>query len=148
MALTREIIETSSDHLDSVAKLIIISLIRELDTYRCYANIFAARLSPAIDAAEGTIKARMLNGLLREIESLGIGEVELDDRDGLKWSQIKEREALVRQMFDILFDSAADIGKGASNVVIKSKNVYGAISFGQRPNYTGTCGRYCTCGRC
>ena len=147
MALTREIIETSSDHLDSVAKLVIVSLIRELEFYRAYAAIFATKLEPAIDAAEGTLKARMLNGLLKEIESLGIGEFEIKgDREGLWYSQAKERDALVRQMFNVLFDDAAETNLGS--VVTISKGNFGIASVGQRKNYTGTCGAYCACGSC
>lgn len=134
MALTREIIETSSDHLDNVAKLIVVSLVRELKEYQCHANIFNTRLDAAINSAEGTIKARQINGILREIENLGIGEVEIrGDRDGLWWSQMRERDALVRMLFNTLFDFGAEVGSGTGKTVVKDKGVYGVAAIGQRP---------------
>ena len=143
MALTREIIENSSDHLDEVGKLIVISLVRELEQYRKYATLFSGRLIPAIAGVEGTIKARQINGILKEIEKLGIGEVEIrgESKSGLWWSQIRERNALVEQLFTTLFDDALITGNGLDNVVVKAKGNYGIAAVGQRPYYTGIKGR-------
>lgn len=133
MSLTREIIETSSDHLDEVAKLIIISLIRECDIYKSYANILVSKIQPAIDAAEGTLKARQLNGILKEIEKLGIGEVEIQDtRDGVRWSQSKERYELVKQLLFTLLDVASLIGSGSDSVVVRARQNYGVAATRQR----------------
>lgn len=143
MALTREIIETSSEHIDEVAKLLVISLIRQLENYRLYANIFSAKLVPAIENVEGTLKARQINAILREIDKLGIGEVEIQDKDGVRWSQSKERQSLVFQLFTTLFDDSFLIGSGdRSNTVQVSKGNYGIAAIKQRPCY---CKSLCKC---
>lgn len=136
MALTREIIETSSNHLDEVAKVLIISLIRELDIYKAYATIFSSKLLPAIVAAEGTLNARKLNGLLKEIEKLGLGNIEINDpKEGLKYSQWKERQDLIYQMLNTLLDVSVLIGAGTGNEIVKTKGIYGVAAVKQRPCY-------------
>jgi hypothetical protein len=153
MALTRDKIREQDDGIDEVTKAQIITLIRQHDYYRINAANFSANLSSRIDAASGTVKGKMLNALMFEIDDLDVGMVSIrGDKDAVWWNQHTERQALVKEMLDVLFDEAAegsfiilengDIVTGASTTgAVPSQGNYGVAAVGQRPYYCSTCGR-------
>jgi hypothetical protein len=115
MALTTYLISQASDHLTEKEVQLWLLLFRKSTKYRAYAPIYSVGLEDKILATEGTIKARMLNALMKEIDDLGVGEVHIGgdqrtigagagDREGTHWSQPIEREALIDEALDVLFD--------------------------------------------
>jgi hypothetical protein len=156
MALTRDKIREQDSELDEVTIAQIITLIRQHDFYRLNATIFSSQLEGRINAASGTTKGKMLNALMFEIDDLNTGQVEIrGDSDAVWWSQHKERQALVKEMLDVLFDEAAegmlillengDIVSGTSTTgIVPSAGNYGTAAIGQRPYFSYICG---TCHR-
>lgn len=134
MALTSNVIANASDHLDELTKALLINYFRQNPVYRSNALLFSLDLVTKIDAAEGTIKARMLNATIAELDKLGIGEVEIrGDEDAVWWSQQREREALVTSAFLTLYDDIVDgAGSTTSDGVIPDRGLYGNFAVGQR----------------
>lgn len=107
MALTTYMIGQASDHLDEKHVQLWVLLIKKLPKYKEHAFIYAPLLEERISDTEGTIKARMLNGLMKEIDELGVGEVSIrGDDEGTHWSQTNERMALIEEAFELLFEDA------------------------------------------
>jgi hypothetical protein len=105
MALTTYLISQASDHLSDKHIQLWLLLFRRLPKYKEYAFVYADLLAPRLAEAEGTVKARMLNALMKEIDDLGVGEVSIQgDREGTHWSQTLERDTLIEEAFDVLFD--------------------------------------------
>lgn len=105
MAITSYMVAHASDHLSDKHKELWLFWFRKLDSYREYAFVYSDLLPTRLNAAEGTVKARMLNALMKEIDALGVGEVSIDgDREGTVWSQTKERLTLIQEALDVLFD--------------------------------------------
>jgi len=108
MALTTYLISQASDHLSEKHIQLWLLLFRKLPKYQEYAFVYSDSLQQRLTDAEGTVKARMLNALMKEIDDLGVGEVSIQgDREGTHWSQSVERTALIEEALDVLFD---DIG--------------------------------------
>lgn len=153
--ITSDKIRNASDHLTTIDKAILITWFRESDLYRKHALVFSGTLVSRVDAAEGTVKARMLNALIKEIDNLGIGQVEIrGDRDAVWWNQETERQALLGSALRVLFDDAVDGAGNFSEGVIPSVGLYGDAAVGQRPQLTtieggysrSCCGFYPYCG--
>lgn len=115
MALTTYLISQASDHLTEKEVQLWLLLFRKSAKYKAHAWVYSDGLQEKIEATEGTIKARMLNALLKEIDDLGVGEVHIGgdqrtigagsgDREGTHWSQTIERESLIDEALDVLFD--------------------------------------------
>jgi hypothetical protein len=115
MALTTYLISQASDHLTEKEVQLWLLLFRQSAKYKQYAWVYSDGLQAKIEATEGTIKARMLNALMKEIDDLGVGEVHIGgdqrtigagsgDRDGTHWSQTIERASLIDEALDVLFD--------------------------------------------
>lgn len=151
MAITTDLIRNSSDHLDEVVKATLITWFRQSDLYRNNAIVFSDLMISRIDATEGTVKARMINAVVKEIDKLGVGEVEIrGDRDAVWWNQAKERQALINTAFLILFDDVVEATGGLAEGVFIDRGLYGHFAVGQRPQFTQIGGRYttdCTCGK-
>lgn len=120
MALTTYLISQASDHLTEKEVQLWLLLFRKSAKYKQYAWVYSDGLQDKIEATEGTIKARMLNALLKEIDDLGVGEVHIGgdqrtigagagDREGTHWSQPIEREALIEEGLDVLFDDISTL---------------------------------------
>lgn len=143
MAITSDKVRNASDHLDDVTKALLVTWFRESDTYRANALVFSGDLVSRIDAAEGTIKARIINAVVKEIDNLGVGEVEIrGDRDAVWWNQHKERQALLTTAFLSIYDDLVDGAGSIIDGVIPSLGIYGDAAVGQRPQYTGIFGEY------
>ncbi len=109
----------ASDHLGEVQKGLWLVHFRRLPKYQANAAVYADTLLDKLDETEGTIKARMLNALMKEINDLGPGEVSIGaaskeipgagrgDRDGTYWFQTNERNSLIEEALAVLYD---DIG--------------------------------------
>ncbi len=115
MALTTYMISQASDHLSEKHVQLWLLLFRKLPKYKEYAFVYSETLEDRLTEAEGTIKARMLNALMKEIDDLGVGEVHIGgdqrtigagggDREGTHWSQTIERLTLIEDGLDVLFD--------------------------------------------
>jgi len=118
MALTTYLISQASDHLSDKHIQLWLLLFRKLPKYKEYAFVYSDTIESRLAEAEGTIKARMLNALMKEIDDLGVGEVHIGgdqrtigagagDREGTHWSQTIERLTLIEEGLDVLYD---DIG--------------------------------------
>ncbi|HNC59276.1 MAG TPA: hypothetical protein PLP33_27865 [Leptospiraceae bacterium] len=136
MAITSDKVRNSSDHLTDLDKALLITWFRQSDVYRNNALVFSSTLVSRIDSAEGTVKARIINAVIKEIDKLGVGEVEIrGDKDAVWWNQSKERQALLMTAFLTLYD---DIVDGAGSILegyIPGLGIYGVASVGQRPQY-------------
>ena len=75
MALTTDLINKASDHLAEKHIQLWLMLFRQLPRYKQYAYVYSASIETKLRAAEGTLQARMLNALMKEIDALGVGEV-------------------------------------------------------------------------
>ena len=73
MALTTYLISQASDHLTEKEVQLWLLLFRQSAKYKQYAWVYSDGLQAKIEATEGTIKARMLNALMKEIDDLGVG---------------------------------------------------------------------------
>lgn len=105
MALTSYLIAQASDHLDEKIAQLWLLLFRKLKKYQEYSFVYSPLVEERLQAAEGTIKARMLNALMAQIDELGVGEVAIKgDREGTHWNQTEERMALIQEGLDVLFD--------------------------------------------
>lgn len=145
--ITTDRVLNASDHLDDVTKAMWVVWFRQSDVYRKNAVIFSADLVSRIDAAEGTVKARILNAIAKELDILGVGEVEIrGDRDAVWWNQEAERQALLNTAFLALYDDIVD-GTGGTTIdgVIPSLGLYGDAAVGQRPQLTGIFGTAIKC---
>ncbi len=151
MAITTDLIRNSSDHLDEVVKATLITWFRQSDLYRNNAIVFSDLMISRIDAAEGTVKARMINAVVKEIDKLGVGEVEIrGDRDAVWWNQTKERQALINTAFLILFDDIVEATGGLAEGVFIDRGLYGDFAVGQREQLTGIGGQFarpCSCSK-
>lgn len=145
MALTTYLIAQASDHLTDKEVQLWLLLFRKSPKYREYAYVYSQDLEAKILATEGTIKARMLNALMEQIDDLGVGEVHIGgdqrtigagagDRDGTHWSQPIERLALIEEALDVLFDDISTLivpntGQTTDGQYVTSPNV---VMVGQR----------------
>lgn len=148
MAITTTQIAASSEHISTETKALFIVLFRSLDLYRNYATIFNPLMESRFASAEATVKAKMLNAVMTEINNLQTGEVEIrGDQDGVWWSQQRERQALITEAFHILFDDIVDVAGSGDGVdfIDPTIGVYGNSAVGQRPMYCGICGQYYSC---
>lgn len=120
MALTTYMVGQASDHLSDKHKALWVLLFKKLPKYQQYAYVYNDTLVQKLDDADGTIKARMLNALMKEIDSLGVGEVHIGgdirtvglgngDRDGTHWSQTIERLSLIEEGLDVLFEDISTL---------------------------------------
>lgn len=153
MALTRDQVINSSDILDSVSQNIYIVLFRSNDTYRQSATVFYADVATRLANASGTIKGRMLNALLDAIDKLGVGVVKIrGDKDGVQWSQEEERNNLITEALNVLYDPTVeglalpDNWQGYVNTTV---GLYGTAAVGQRALPCDPCTAFmCYCGAC
>jgi hypothetical protein len=108
MALTTYLISQASDHLGEKQIQLWLTLFRKLQRYKEFAFIYAPQMEQRLTDAEGTVKARMLNALMTQIDDLGTGEVSIrGDREGTYWSQPDERMALIDEGLDVLFEDVS-----------------------------------------
>lgn len=148
MALTSEMVRNASDHLTEVDKAMFIVMLKQSDLYRQYAISFSGNVVSRVDAAEGTVKARMINAIIKELDKLGVGVVEIrGDKDAVWWNQQKERQALLSTALYVLFDVDVEGagGDGTGSGIFPDRGVFGDIAVGQRPRYVSGCGHYTRC---
>lgn len=145
MALTTYLISQASDHLTEKEVQLWLLLFRKSSKYKQYAWVYSKDLKTKIEATAGTIKARMLNALMKEIDDLGVGEVHIGgdqrtigagsgDREGTHWSQTIEREALINEGLDVLFDDISTLIIPSSGAITNGYTTYmrSHVSSGQR----------------
>ena len=139
MALTTYLISQASDHLTEKEVQLWLLLFRKSAKYKQYAWVYSDGLQAKIEATEGTIKALMLNALMKEIDDLGVGEVHIGgdqrtigagsgDRDGTHWSQTIERESLIDEALDVLFDDINTLIVPSSGTITGSYRTSGVAS--------------------
>lgn len=105
--LSKAQITAASSTLDETDIAMITAVIRGSDKYKqnpAYYIDFVVR----IEDTDGSIQAKMLNAALSAIVDLGVGVVEIDQRrvggsDGLYYSQIAERNALIDYMIGAVY---------------------------------------------
>lgn len=176
MALTTYLISKSSDHITEKQIQLWLLLFRRLPRYRDYAVIYANDIHTRLSAANGTIKARMLNALMKEIDALGVGEVQLGSRtdavsrtlgtgtstrseshsrssgggsDPVYWSQGDERDSLINEALDVLYDDISLLIAANTTTTSTTSNYGRLAAVGQRDwtNAFFTCG-FCGCNTC
>lgn len=106
MALTTYAISQASDHLSEKSVKLWQVLFRKSTDYLDYISIYGDDcVEDKLLDLDGTIEARMLNALMKEIDELGVGEVSIAQRskEGLRWSQTDERMALIEEALHIVF---------------------------------------------
>lgn len=105
--LTKAQIIAASDSFDEIDLAMITAIVRGSEKYK--ANpAFYADLAAKLDEADGSPLAQMINAALAAIADLGIGVVEIDQRrvggsDGLYYSQINERNALIDYIIGTMY---------------------------------------------
>lgn len=105
--LTKAQIIAASDSFDEIDLAMITAVVRGSEKYK--ANpAFYADLAAKLDEADGSPLAQMINAALAAIADLGIGVVEIDQRrvggsDGLYYSQINERNALIDYIIGTMY---------------------------------------------
>lgn len=147
MAVTTQQVTAASEIITELTKQLLITHFRSLDLYRKHARIFYSMVPTRIDSASGTIRGKILNAVMAALDELGTGQVEIrGDESALWWNQEKERQALIKDAFLVIFDDIVDVAPdGTIDFINPSTGVYGLAATGQRPNYCGTCGYYKSC---
>src|SRR4051812_47850380 len=103
--LTKAQIAAASPNLDETDIQMLLTVIRNGASYKAN-SILYPDLEDRIEETSGTIKAQMLNAILDLLEVLGPGEVVLDGgSEGLRYSQTREREALVNYALAVIYDT-------------------------------------------
>lgn len=105
--LSKTQINDASATLDETDIAMIIAAVRITDKYKENPAYYADILTK-IEDADGTIQAKMMNAAMTAITDLGIGVIEIDQRrvggsDGLYYSQLLERSALVEYIIGVLY---------------------------------------------
>lgn len=109
--ISRAKIDAASSTLTETAITSLVSIVRMTARYKenpAYFSDLATRLG----AVNGSLKAKQLNAVLDELETLGVGEVEINQAqtvgtDGLVYSQIAEREGLIDYALGVLYEAFA-----------------------------------------
>lgn len=128
MALTSYLIRLASDHLSEVDIELWKTLFRSLPEYNEYAIVYSRQVDDALTSADGTLKARQLNALMKLIDELGPGEISIKaDADGLYYSMSAERLALILEAFNVIFES---INALTLPYLVSTP---GGVAVGQRP---------------
>lgn len=127
MALTSYLIRQASDHLSDVEIELWKTLFKALPDYNQYAIVYSKLVDDALISADGTLKARQLNALMKLIDDLGPGEISIKaDADGLFYSMPDERLAIIKEAFDVIFDSI-------NNLIVPFMSPASFVAVGQRP---------------
>lgn len=105
--LSKAQINAASAVLDETDIAMFTALIRGSDKYK-ENPMFYRDFVTLLEDADGTVQAQQLNAAMAAIEDLGIGVVEIDQRrvgssDGLYYSQVLERQALIEYMLGVLY---------------------------------------------
>ena len=141
MALTLPQLQNASPILTPETVSLWITLFKKLPEYRAYATVYNEKLAEVFLAANGTVKGRQLNALMKHITKIGTGEVKIQrDAEGTVYDQSDERIEVIREAFGILFDdiSAFIIIGGVYDP--ENGNFGNGVSVGQRPTYCIRCG--------
>lgn len=105
--LSKAQITAASASLDDTDIAMFTALIRGSEKYKgnpAYYADFVTRL----EDTDGSVQAKQLNAAMSAIVDLGVGVVEIDQRrvgssDGLYYSQVLERQALIEYILGILY---------------------------------------------
>jgi hypothetical protein len=150
--LTRDDFKDESDIIDEATKQVFITLFRTMDEYKQRPWLYAD-LATALDATNNTIKAKMLNHLLAQIEEIGSGEASLTgtQRSGLQFSQRASRDALIFEAFNILYDVPSLQISGTNGLTFEDEGPSegfrnGIVSCPFCFFFIGTAGRCHNCG--
>ena len=105
--LTKTQIAAASATLDETDVAMLIAVVRTSEKYKQNPSYYLD-IATKIEDIDGTVQAKMLNAAMTEIANLGIGIVEIDQRrvggsDGLYYSQILQRDALLNYILGILY---------------------------------------------
>jgi hypothetical protein len=105
--LTKAQIQAAPSTLDEIDVAMMTATIRGSEKYK-ENPAYYADITTKIEDADGSIQAQQLNAAMDAIEALGIGVVEIDQRrvggsDGLYYSQVLERNALIDYMIGTLY---------------------------------------------
>lgn len=123
--LTKAQIAAASPTLDETDIQMLATVIRNGATYKANPVMYP-ELEGKISDTDGTVKAQMLNATLDLLEALGPGEVELSGgNEGLRYSQTREREALVNYALSVIYDIQL-------TAVVNPTRVTGNFGVGQR----------------
>lgn len=140
MALTTDQIKNAPAYLDEVTQGLYYVLFQDNKAYMDNAFIYSADVVDRLAAASNTLKGRMLNALMRQIDKLGTGVVSIKgDDDALYWSQKDERDALVTEALNVLYDKSEAINYIDYGFVDINNGLYGDIAIGAR---TVPCSRH------
>lgn len=150
MALTTDQIKNAPAYLDEVTQGLYYVLFQNNKFYIDNAFVFSADVVARLSAASNTLKGRMLNALMRQIDKLGTGVASIKgDDDALYWSQKDERDALVTEALHILYDNAEAINYMDYGFIDIRNGLYGDIAIGARTLPCSRCNSFMckdTCG--
>ncbi len=110
--ISREDILASDDTLEEIDIDSLIAVVRTSARYKANPAFFT-NLSEKLIATNGTLKAQQLNAVLDAIERLGIGQIEINQSqtvgtDGVIYSKVAEREALVDYALNVVYEELFD----------------------------------------
>lgn len=105
--LSKDQITAASSVIDETDVAMVMAVIRGSTKYKDN-PVFYADIQTRIEDLDGTVQAKMVNAALAAIVDLGIGVVEIDQRrvggsDGLYYSQVLERNALVDYIIGVMY---------------------------------------------
>jgi len=128
--ITREKINAASNTLNDIDVESLIAVIRVSARYKTNPAYFT-NLAEKFLATNGTVKAQQLNAVLDAIEALGIGQIEINQSqtvgtDGLVYSQVAEREALIDYALNVVYEEFFESSTGEDNeAILILKGKYG-----------------------
>jgi hypothetical protein len=150
--LTPQDVINESDVITAINKAVIIMLLKKNVFFQLEVNNSGDTASAKIDAAQGTIKAKMLNALLKLIQNTGNVNVSIrGDEDAVWWNAIENVNEITTEIFFVLYNWNAYLNpeQGSGIGVIPDAGIWGdwaAVS--QRPCYTMSSCSACGCTPC
>ena len=138
--LTPVDVENESDYISAINKQLIIMLLRKNTFYQLEILNSGDTASAKIDAAQGTLQAKMLNALMRIVQNVGNVNVAIrGDEDAVWWNALENVTEATNEIFFVLYNWSAylnpEMGSGIG--VIPDAGIWGDwAAVGQRPCLT------------
>lgn len=106
--ISKATIQAQSQTLDEIDVANLVAIIKSSDRYKVNPLAFE-NLQTDIEDVDGSVQAQIINAVIRQMEKLGIGEVEINQAqtvgtDGVVYNKRTEREALIQYVLNVLYD--------------------------------------------
>lgn len=120
--ITKATIQAQPTTLDEIDVANLVAVIKTGDRYKADPAVFTD-LQTVIEDADGSVQAQILNAIIRQMETLGIGVVQINQSqtvgtDGVIYDKRLEREALIDYALSVLYTETFSTKAVDPNTVI------------------------------